>query len=409
MGYAEGALGDAISALKPIDFITGQDVWDEDDNVASRNLGVYLFKNFPIQSLDDFVKLQKDWLQLLILVENEIENAKGGSRLGTNQIGMIPINIQVTMDGLSGIRIYDKLELDTRFLPSYYPQTLYWIIKGVSHEVKDNKWYTKLETIAVPKLRDEQNLKKMITPNPYPPRPDYIEEAGDAGRAAGEAGRGAAGNGSGTGEIDGTIPVEGEGIDALKYFIGEHESKNKYEIANNGTAGRLSSTTVTDKTIGDLLDIWTKKTGDERVFAMGRMQIIPDTLDSALDSSYVKTSRVSRASTFNSVTQEVLFNYLIYVKRPQLGNYIRGNNAGNQNHLENAINSLGYEWAFAPVVQQSSGKFSKSLTSDPNWRGANYGGSAGNPSQSKFTIKQIAELLIEVRTQITGTTPPFTI
>jgi len=71
---------------------------------------------------------------------------------------MLPIYISVTMEGLSVIRIYDKLEVDNRFLPKYYPQTLIWIIKGVSHEIQNNKWYTKLETIAVPKLATEQNF-----------------------------------------------------------------------------------------------------------------------------------------------------------------------------------------------------------------------------------------------------------
>ena len=78
---------------------------------------------------------------------------------------MLPINISVTIEGLSGIRIYDKLEVDTRFLPKYYPQTLIWIIKGVSHEIQNNKWYTKLETIAVPKLPTEQNFDEALGKN----------------------------------------------------------------------------------------------------------------------------------------------------------------------------------------------------------------------------------------------------
>jgi len=126
----------------------------------------YYFKDFPTDRYSEFVKLQKDWLAELIKLENELANAesqsKGISRFGTNQIGMIPINIQVTMDGLSGIRIYDRLKVDTRFLPNYYPQTLYWIIKGVSHEVINNKWNTKLETIAVPKLPESQNLERLV-------------------------------------------------------------------------------------------------------------------------------------------------------------------------------------------------------------------------------------------------------
>jgi len=127
-----------------------------------KQVGLYYFEHFNNNSVFDFVKLQKDWLSEIIKLENELENkkriAKGSQTFGTNQIGMIPINIQVTMDGLSGIRIYDRLKLDTRFLPNYYPQTLYWVIKGVSHEVVDNKWYTKLETIAVPKLPESQDL-----------------------------------------------------------------------------------------------------------------------------------------------------------------------------------------------------------------------------------------------------------
>ena len=126
----------------------------------------YYFKDFPTDRYSDFVKLQKDWLAELIKYNNELENekslGKGEQIFGTNQIGMIPINIQVTMDGLSGIRIYDRLKVDTRFLPNYYPQTLYWVIKGVSHEIVNNKWNTKLETIAVPKLPDSEDLLSLF-------------------------------------------------------------------------------------------------------------------------------------------------------------------------------------------------------------------------------------------------------
>ena len=177
-GYAEGVIGKSESN---IDDLTDNENLTENDTIFREN--DYVFKNFPTERISDFVKLQKDWLAELIILENQLYNAennsKGSSVSGTNQIGMIPINIQVTMDGLSGIRIYDKLKVDTRFLPNYYPQTLYWIIKGVSHEVVNNKWNTKLETIAVPKLPESQNLERLVprsqrdlldsTENQYPP------------------------------------------------------------------------------------------------------------------------------------------------------------------------------------------------------------------------------------------------
>jgi hypothetical protein len=125
----------------------------------------YYFPNFQTTRYAEFVKLQQDYLQELIKYKMELDNANRDTKYGTNQIGMLPINISVTMDGLSGIRIYDRLAIDTRFIPNYYPQTLVWIIKGVSHEIRNNKWYTKLETIAVPKLPNEFNLKEFTSSN----------------------------------------------------------------------------------------------------------------------------------------------------------------------------------------------------------------------------------------------------
>ena len=152
LGYAEGSIGD----INDIDFPDGYIPFGNSSFINAEDQ--YIFPNFPTKRYDQFVKLQKDWLKELLKLENEIANRErilnNERTFGTNQIGMIPINISVTMDGISGIRIYDRLKVDTRFLPNYYPQTLLWVIKGVSHEIQNNKWYTKLETIAVPKLSD---------------------------------------------------------------------------------------------------------------------------------------------------------------------------------------------------------------------------------------------------------------
>lgn len=158
LGYSQGRIGSQSLANKTQNVVT---------DIEYRE-NVYYFKDFDTKSYSSFVKLQKDWLQEIIKLENEnfnktqISLEPSGQTLGTNQIGMIPINISVTLEGISGIRIYDKLEVDVRFLPEYYPQTLIWIIKGVSHEIQNNKWYTKLETIAVPKLPGSQNFDAVL-------------------------------------------------------------------------------------------------------------------------------------------------------------------------------------------------------------------------------------------------------
>ena len=63
--------------------------------------------------------------------------------------GFIPISLNITMEGLSGIKIYNSLNVDTRFLPPDYLDSLKFIIKGVNHSVKDGNWNTNIETIVI--------------------------------------------------------------------------------------------------------------------------------------------------------------------------------------------------------------------------------------------------------------------
>jgi hypothetical protein len=65
--------------------------------------------------------------------------------------GFIPISLGVTMDGLSGIKIYNAVNVDTRFLPQNYPDNLQFIIKGVNHKLSNSDWETNIETIVISK------------------------------------------------------------------------------------------------------------------------------------------------------------------------------------------------------------------------------------------------------------------
>ena len=68
--------------------------------------------------------------------------------------GFIPFNLQLTMDGLSGMKIYNKIEVDTRFLPFNYPETLKFIVKRVSHKLSNGDWETSVETDVIPGAYD---------------------------------------------------------------------------------------------------------------------------------------------------------------------------------------------------------------------------------------------------------------
>lgn len=67
-------------------------------------------------------------------------------------IGFLPVNLSLTFDGLSGIKIFDKLRINSDFLPSNYTDTLEFIITQLDHKLENNKWFTTLGTLSIPKL-----------------------------------------------------------------------------------------------------------------------------------------------------------------------------------------------------------------------------------------------------------------
>jgi len=87
----------------------------------------------------------------------------------------IPFNLSLTMDGLSGMRNYERFSISEQVLPySYRPNTstnrngvIDFLIKGISHSIKDNKWETKIESLTVSSNRkwSIQDLQNVSTQN----------------------------------------------------------------------------------------------------------------------------------------------------------------------------------------------------------------------------------------------------
>jgi hypothetical protein len=74
--------------------------------------------------------------------------------------GFVPISLGLTMDGISGIKIYNEINVDTRFLPQNYNDSLRFIIKGVNHKLSNSDWETNIETIVISQSGDK-NKKQL--------------------------------------------------------------------------------------------------------------------------------------------------------------------------------------------------------------------------------------------------------
>ena len=99
---------------------------------------------------NDYIKENKNRAQNYYIYA-QAEASKNDGNSIESSIGFLPFNLKLEMDGLSGFKIYNRVKVNTSFLPSNYGNTLDFIITGVNHKLSNNEWVTDLETIATTK------------------------------------------------------------------------------------------------------------------------------------------------------------------------------------------------------------------------------------------------------------------
>jgi predicted chitinase len=86
-----------------------------------------------------------EYYKYLIAKNAEGKDVSGGT------VGFIPFKLGLTLDGISGIKIYNVLRVNTEFLPKAYGKSVDLIITGVSHRLNNNDWETSIEATVMPK------------------------------------------------------------------------------------------------------------------------------------------------------------------------------------------------------------------------------------------------------------------
>jgi hypothetical protein len=151
----------------------------------------------------------------------------------------------------------------------------------------------------------------------------------------------------------GTVPrrsTGGAGSTPLLDFIASGEGD--YNSSNRGTIGSRivgstsdtvrNNTSLTDMTIGQIRELQSIKNPNNtnRLFAVGRYQVIPDTLQQA-----VKDLNLPEDTVFNQETQDRIGMWLINEKRPAVGAFLSGADVP----VDEAMMSLAKEFASVPV------------------------------------------------------------
>ena len=115
--------------------------------------------NFKLNqdAIERNLSIVTEYYKYIIAKEALNQDTSGGT------VGFIPFKLNFTLDGISGIKIYNKLEVNTEFLPKVYGKTADLIVTGVSHTLSNNDWTTQIETTLIPKSGKKSTA--VILPN----------------------------------------------------------------------------------------------------------------------------------------------------------------------------------------------------------------------------------------------------
>lgn len=121
-----------------------------DDHVQS------IYKNYRL--LEDAINAQKNYyIERMSKVKSE--------DAVTSAAPFIPAEIEITMDGISGIIMGNAFNIPPQRLPNTYKQNGFprvgFIVNGLTHTVENNEWVTKIKGQMI-KLREQSGLKASV-------------------------------------------------------------------------------------------------------------------------------------------------------------------------------------------------------------------------------------------------------
>ena len=90
-----------------------------------------------------------------IYINQQLRKKYGGGKDGkspSNQLGLLPLEFDLVLDGMDGFAIYNKIEINQSFLPTNYAESLDFLIKGINHKIDASGWTTNLSTLSTSNL-----------------------------------------------------------------------------------------------------------------------------------------------------------------------------------------------------------------------------------------------------------------
>lgn len=141
---------------------------------SNDDIGVQLYNKYSenIQKLIELITNVYDTqhstdetINSLRSINSELTQYRNGLFVQNDVIGIqgfIPLNMNLTLEGISGIKIYQKFNITQDILPPLYPKKLNFLIRGIDHEIDRSGWRTNIQTFATGTDQDINTSKLNI-------------------------------------------------------------------------------------------------------------------------------------------------------------------------------------------------------------------------------------------------------
>jgi len=173
LGLRDRVIKDKQSYFNQLNDVEPTTLNDLVDDLIIAYIRVYSKLNFSSENISALESANRRYLEFLL-----------GALSNNNQITppfFLPFNLKLKMDGISGMKLYERFKVSDNILPpSYNEEDVDLIVKEINHTVDTNGWMTEIGTLSAPSFSKNVGVLNQKPPKPFPPIPaEYLESAFD--------------------------------------------------------------------------------------------------------------------------------------------------------------------------------------------------------------------------------------
>lgn len=144
-GLQDRIIKEKLSAYNNISSSSGKNLRDVRNDMITFLYPTYSKMQYNAESLTGFESKNKTYAQMLV-----------GELANTGNISppfFLPFNLKLTLDGISGIKLFQKFKVSDNVLPpTYTAEQVDLLVKEVNHNISADGWTTEIGTLSAPAI-----------------------------------------------------------------------------------------------------------------------------------------------------------------------------------------------------------------------------------------------------------------